>query len=219
MESIIEVSEKVLQFLLTYQKEQQDDGKLFYFTLRRSNQQKRLESRYWFYGTDTYLAVSFWAGMDWINKTPNIFIRVTDEGKTFLWITAKDSIKKAAALQRLLVSSLGLEPAGTDRWQRELSGQGYMQALSDFLVKEKISIDKVVAENHADLQGDDPSNGIGFINGVQFQKWLDKVNEYRHAKAFKTMPIFSGPLNNSSSPRSNQSSLTFCAASWGSTRM
>ena len=35
MEPIVEISERVLQFLLTYQQEQQSEGKAFYFTLRK----------------------------------------------------------------------------------------------------------------------------------------------------------------------------------------
>jgi len=43
------------------------------FGFRKSNRANRLEQGYWFYGNEFYLGVSFWTGMDWKNRTPNIF--------------------------------------------------------------------------------------------------------------------------------------------------
>jgi predicted ATPase len=189
MEPIVEISERVLQFLLTYQQEQQSEGKAFYFTLRKSNQNKRLEYRYWFLGNENYMVVSFWSGMDWRNKTPNIFIRITNEGKTFISLSAKDSIKKAAALEKFLVSSLNLDPDGTDRWKRELFFAGYIEALSDFLKREKVFIDSVVDGETPSLKGEDASNNIEFLDEVQFQKSLDKINEYRNSAVSKLLPV------------------------------
>ena len=77
MESINDIHDNVFEFLEEYKDTVSDKGTQFFFTLRRSNQQNRLEKGYWFYGNENYLAVSFWSGMDWKNKTPNIFFRIT----------------------------------------------------------------------------------------------------------------------------------------------
>ena len=46
------------------------------FILRKSNRYDRLAHGHWFYGNDNYVAVSFWSGSDWKNKTPNIFFGI-----------------------------------------------------------------------------------------------------------------------------------------------
>jgi len=42
------------------------------YTYRKSNYGGRLEDGYWFYGDEDYFCISFWTGMDWKNRTPNI---------------------------------------------------------------------------------------------------------------------------------------------------
>src|SRR5438874_271894 len=95
MENINDIHNNVFEFLEEYKERENKRGIPFFFTLRRSNQKNRLEKGYWFHGNDYYMAVSFWSGMDWKNKTPNIYFSVNTEGRIAITFTARDSIQKA----------------------------------------------------------------------------------------------------------------------------
>jgi len=68
MLDLVEVHEELYLFLI----EQRKYNSELKFTFRKSNNAHRLEEGYWFYGNENYLAISFWDGMDWKNRTPNI---------------------------------------------------------------------------------------------------------------------------------------------------
>ena len=68
MLNVQDIHNKVYELLVTHW---QNDPS-FHFTFRKSNRDGKLDKGYWFYGNEGYLAVSFWTGMDWKNKTPNI---------------------------------------------------------------------------------------------------------------------------------------------------
>src|SRR4051812_3631813 len=89
-EDIQIIHETVILFLLEKRKTMPE----LRFTLRRSNRFNRLEAGYWFYGNENYLAVSFWSGSDWKNKTPNIIFTITADGNSYLEFVASDSEKK-----------------------------------------------------------------------------------------------------------------------------
>ena len=87
MLDLIDINEKVFDYL---EEERKSNPKLTY-TLRKSNYSDRLAEGYWFYGTENYLSVSFWSGMDWKNRTPNISFIILQNGETFLEINVSDS--------------------------------------------------------------------------------------------------------------------------------
>ena len=66
----------------------------FRFRIRRSNRYDRLSKGFWFHGNEEYLALSFWSGSDWKNKTPNIFFLFNSDRDIFLILSAKDSLPK-----------------------------------------------------------------------------------------------------------------------------
>ncbi|MDF2432171.1 MAG: hypothetical protein JWP44_1802, partial [Mucilaginibacter sp.] len=102
MIDIIELNERVFQFLY--------DKNLTY-TYRKSNYASRLDQGYWFYGNEAYMAISFWSGMDWKNRTPNIIYVVTQNGNIYLEISVSDSDRKREFVTNYLAEPLEL---GTD---------------------------------------------------------------------------------------------------------
>ena len=86
--------------ILTLLLKERDKNPNFNFTIRRSNRFSRLTNGYWFYGNDSYIALSFWSGSDWKNKTPNIIFSITEKGETHLEFTATDSEKKALFFEK-----------------------------------------------------------------------------------------------------------------------
>ena len=71
------------------------------YTYRKSNYGGRLEDGYWFYGNENYLCVSFWTGMDWQNKTPNIAFFYFATGEARLEVNVSDSDKKQEFVKNL----------------------------------------------------------------------------------------------------------------------
>lgn len=185
MDEIIDIHEAVFSFLTEYRRSRVAEGKNFHFSLRKSNQKNRLTDGFWFHGNENYLAVSFWSGMDWKNKTPNIFLRITKEGKTFLSISTKDSIRKSENCLIYLVNPLKLNDDGRDRWKRELPFSDYIESIESFLSNEKRIIDEIINDYEFSKRSEDLSNAIDFINEDTFDSWLSNVNQYRdgHSKS------------------------------------
>src|SRR5690349_20665818 len=82
-----------------------DDG-TFRFSLRRTNRFGRLSKGYWFHGNDNYLTVSFWSGMDWMNKTPNISFVIWDNGYSKFEVSVNDSEEKQKFVKTRLIPIL-----------------------------------------------------------------------------------------------------------------
>ncbi len=72
------------------------------FSLRRNNREGRLEDGYWFHGNDAYVAISFWSGNDWKNRTPNIIFVIFESGETRLEVNVTDSQIKREFVQQIL---------------------------------------------------------------------------------------------------------------------
>jgi len=189
LESIIDINEIVYDFLEEFRLQEIGYGRDFHYTFRKSNQRNRLSEGYWFHGNESYLVVSFWNGTDWKNKTPNILFRITVDGRTFLSITTKDSIKKAELALKYFVEPLGLQPDGKDRWSKEFSFADYMESLKKFLGNEKIIIDRIVSQNQSALVSEDESNSIDFIRKSEFAKWLENIKHYRENDGLNKMPF------------------------------
>ena len=179
MDSINEIHDNVFEFLEEYGTTVSSKEQPFYFTLRRSNQENRLDKGYWFYGNDYYMAVSFWSGMDWKNKTPNIYFSVNTEDKFTISFTARDSIKKAEYFGKYFAKELELEQVGKYTWLKYYKTNDYLQALQDFLGNDKIIIDRIIRNNLSQLVSEDETNSIGFINEKDFKKWYSNVKKYR----------------------------------------
>jgi predicted ATP-binding protein involved in virulence len=189
MENIVDVNEIIYEYLEEIKDEQSSSDKPFLYTLRRSNQKNRLEEGYWFYGNENYLAVSFWSGMDWKNKTPNIFFRVTEEGTTYLTITSKDSIVKSEKFRSFFIKILDLKKDGQDRWSKQYSQRDYLQSLQYFLRNDKVIIDEIITSNYNALDSEDKGNRIGFINQSDFDNWLENVRKYRDEDGETKIPF------------------------------
>lgn len=151
------------------------------FTFRKSNRESRLEKGYWFYGNEWYLAISFWTGMDWKNKTPNIiFVISTDSTETYLEVNTSDSDEKRKFAVQYLVKPLGLEISGQRYRKYYKTDNSYLTSLKSFLYNDKILIDRIIKEN-AQSFFDMGDSGIGFIDNADFEDQKSKVDKYKAA--------------------------------------
>lgn len=183
MFDILKIHEEVFDLLQTYHEE---DPK-FLYTFRRSNRGDKLAQGYWFYGNEEYLAVSFWSGIDWKNRTPNIIFVILNTGKTYLEINVSDSPRKRAFVNEFLISSLFLE-ADQHRYRRIYSqeGEAYLESLKKFIksdhlyepISDKEKIDYIITQHSTDFFKN-KEEGIGLITAEDFKEYKGKVEVFR----------------------------------------
>lgn len=156
------------------------------FSLRKSNRSNRLQEGYWFYGNDDYVAVSFWKGMDWRNKTPNIFFGISRTGKTYLEISVTDSIyKNEFVISKILPEIADLNKVG-NRYVKIYNNEGefrYLDSLSDFIEPDgdRRKIDRIISKHHKELSKDE-SSPIGIIDTDEFETRLNFVLQFRNVR-------------------------------------
>lgn len=176
--------------LLSLKRKQNPDLR---FTLRKSNHASKLEQGFWFYGNEDYLAVSFWSGMDWKNKTPNIIYVINSEGISYLEINVSDSDIKRGYVEKYLIKEIGFEVLGR-KYRKYYSNNefGYINVLDNFLEGDKLQIDNIirstwslhfpVLENTRRKSLTNIEGAINFIDREEFYKNYSKVKWYRANK-------------------------------------
>lgn len=154
------------------------------YTYRKSNYGGRLEDGYWFYGTDDYFCISFWSGMDWKNRTPNISFFFLANGSALLEINVSDSDKKREFVEKYIVDELQLSFEGK-RYVKyygidEYEGLSFLNLFIngfDGQISDKVRIDKIISSfSNSFFENDD--NGIGFIKPSEFRSRDLKINKY-----------------------------------------
>jgi predicted ATP-binding protein involved in virulence len=180
---ISEIHDRI--FNLLSDKHQADDK--FLFRMRSRNNKGRYEKGFWFLGNDDFLVLSFWAGQDWKNKTPNIWLGLNVfTGR--LWVQYVGSTDNATAtfLDNLAnVNSLEqLKRKGSEvnLWERTIfkDWQGdYIKAIEKFIQTEKVIIDTFLkaAKNEKQDLGD-----FDFLDRKEFNKLYKRMNTLRAAQ-------------------------------------
>lgn len=143
--NIAEIHERVYVYLT---EELKDTG--LRFTLRKRNIGSRLNQGYWFMGNEHYLAFSFWKGLDWRNKTPNIYFAINRDGASTLEFVSYDNEKKIKFFESV-AEAIGMQQRTRARtgdafehWVKNYKGNDYMQSLDLFLKKDKRIIDAFI---------------------------------------------------------------------------
>jgi len=189
-DDITQIHETVLKFLLKWKIKHRD----LTFTLRKSDFSKRLTNGYWFHGNDHYISISFWTGMDWQSKVPNIsFVIIPIRGECFLQFSAKDSEEKNDLIHTLFYDKFHLNEINRSFYTAPVksaeSGQ-YLMQLEDFLKNEKPFIDNVIQLNKKLFETkQNPKNRIGLISESEFQKSYNKTKKFRTQKIKINIPI------------------------------
>lgn len=202
---IIPIHERILLFL---EKERKKDKGLTY-KLRTKNNNNRLEKGFWFLGNENYLVVSFWDGMDWKNKTPNIYLTCEPSGKFSLVFTSRDSSVKADFLRNLASIIPGFKQKKTQGesiayWEKILSypedRKPFLDVLDEFLKTDKKIIDTFIS-NEVELKKKD-LDGINFVPPKDFNKNLRRIKDYR--KNIENIPQHKGRVNRNGQTKNNE---------------
>lgn len=182
---------RILNFLLDWRKTHSG----LTFSLRKSDLSKRLSLGYWFYGNDDYIAISFWTGMDWQSKVPNIsFIIVPVTGECFLQFSAKDSIEKNELVKYFFEQPFHLNEVNRAIYTAPIiisnSVGDYLKNIESFLENDKNIIDKIINDNKRKFETKQNSkNRIDFISEEEFAKNLKRTQKFQKKKKSKNLPI------------------------------
>ncbi|MEP5236001.1 MAG: AAA family ATPase, partial [Cyclobacteriaceae bacterium] len=198
----VDVHTELFEFLDEYKRREDPELR---FTLRKSNVGNKLERGYWFFGNEKFLAVSFWTGVNWQTKLPNIslIIRESDEVNYTISLDvtmSEEESGKYDILRDHIVPLLEFdkirEDGAIERF-RYIVGEGRSieSILSDFLENEKKAIDDVVLKNHGSYFSKSiiERDKIGFINEYEFSNSRAKIFKHlEHRKAQRDYELTEG---------------------------
>ncbi|MEY4904263.1 MAG: hypothetical protein RLZZ292_2078, partial [Bacteroidota bacterium] len=145
MESnIAEIHDKVYEFLTTKHPD-------LCFTMRQKDRAGRFGLGYWFSGNDDYLAFSFWKGLDWRNKTPNIFFAINADGTPTLEFVSHDNEPMTNLFDALSIPLRTVQKTRTktkelfEHWVKNYETNDYIAVLDNFIRHDKKMIDKLIS--------------------------------------------------------------------------
>ena len=178
------IHENVFKMLMS---ERDEDEKLT-FTFRKSNRANRLENGFWFYGNNDYLALSFWSGMDWKNKTPNINFIILSSGESYLEFSVSDSNTKKKFVEDYFIKSKGglkgIYKEGI-RYRKNYTEHGtdYLASLEKFINTDRLEIDEAIdrADYFFDQSEEEERGRISFISLEDFYNSYEKILKYRES--------------------------------------
>lgn len=146
------------------------------FSLRTRNKRnnERLGKGYWFLGNASYLIFSFWEGSDWRNKTPNIFFGISAEGSCWLEVVDNNNTEKARFFEEIapVIGLVRFNSADRFQWRKPYNDDNYLNALEEFLKKDKSILD-------AFIQAKGKQELLPFISETIFKENLENVQEWR----------------------------------------
>jgi predicted ATPase len=185
MKEKIEGIEDLHELLFSHLIEKSEKDKDLRFSIRKSDKENRLSKGYYFYGNESYLAISFWSGTNWKNKTPNIILVFVPEDEAFyLEIAVNDSEEKTDFVKQFLLPELNLvEKHG--RFYKPLYGDSYIGILEYFINEIKPVIDNSISRNNSFFKNIDLENRLGFIDPDLFLFRVEKAQGYRKNKLRK----------------------------------
>ncbi|MCO7185002.1 AAA family ATPase [Tenacibaculum sp. XPcli2-G] len=181
MIDLLKVHESIYLFL----KRKREDNPKLYYSFRKSNHGGKLEDGYWFYGNDDYLAISFWSGMDWKNRTPNIVFMINKIGDCFLEINLSDSTRKMEFVENNILPEIqNIEEKGRRYCKFYSNGEtnAIESILDSFLSGDKLIIDKIINKNKEFIDKQMEEDIINFISPKEFSKRKKNVDKYRDNK-------------------------------------
>lgn len=189
-ENIKKIHDKVLTFLLNWRKK--NPG--FTFALRKSDLSKKLSNEFWFYGNQEEIILSFWSGMDWISRVPNIALCYNLKDKElYLQFSAKDSEEKNELILEYFVPHYKFAAIDKTYYLKRsypVTEKDLIKGIESFLSDDKVKIDSIIREKKVQFQTkQNPRNRIDFISEEEFNKNLKRTLKYKGKQGSDILPI------------------------------
>ncbi|MGK4567045.1 AAA family ATPase [Flavobacterium sp. 3HN19-14] len=205
MKNIEKLHEEVFIYLNNWsERSRTSNNEINPYFYMRSVRDERFKKGYWFPGNDSYICLSFWAGGDSNNKTPNIYFEINEKFGCRIVIVAKDSEAKYEYFEKIVTeldeinnNNYGLNKK-TKVWIKHLSNKWdrWEENLGLFIINDKRRIDEYISNNEL-IDYEEFVSRFGFINPKDFdnmcsrvlkQRDLIKVNEYNKHQEFISNP-------------------------------
>ena len=181
------IHEEIFDFLQNWSNksrtsESEETNPYFYM---RNQRDERFKKGYWFPGNEDYLAISFWAGGDSQNMTPNVYFEIHKKNGVRVIIVAKDSVEKRTYFEGL-VSKINKNTTPQYKsvykgkmWIKHLDSDylNYSRCLYDFITQDKVLIDNYLNQNKGEFE--DFVSKFDFITPANFDKMLSKILEQK----------------------------------------
>lgn len=180
MERIQEIHDELYDFLI----HKRQSNKNLTFTLRKSNHANRLEEGFWFYGGKDYVAVSFWAGMDWKSRLPNIAFIISLNRGCYLEINVSDSADKLFLVENYMFENFNLVQISETRFRKyyEIDTNFFINYVEYFLEFDKVGIDNILKFGNSEITTNGKDNSLGFIGQKEFNSRNVKIKRYQKLK-------------------------------------
>ncbi len=189
MENIQELHNEVFEFLENLRSFDPDFKDLKY-TLRKDNFGNKLQEGLWFLGEDGSLILSFWSGVNFYTKQPNISLHFNIHKETiYLEISLEKSDdnlwdqfrEKLSFFSNVLFPEIDFSYFNNEReyfYRHAIAKLGeWRYFLKDFISGRKVEIDKLISvyiEEKAPID-----NFIEFIDNKEFSRNLSKIKRYQ----------------------------------------
>jgi predicted ATP-binding protein involved in virulence len=187
MKNIEKVHEEVFNYLKSWSEQARaDNSEINPYFYMRSVRDERFKKGYWFPGNESYMCISFWAGGDSNNKTPNIYFEINEKLGCRIVIVAKDSESKYAYFEKLVKQ---LNEADNKQfvankkskiWIKQLSNNWnhWQDALGEFIINDKKRIDEYINKNEL-TDFEEFVSRFGFITAKEFDTIYSRVLKER----------------------------------------
>lgn len=183
MKNIEQLHEGVFTYLNSWSEQNRTVGvEVNPYFYMRSVRDDRFKKGYWFPGNDSYICISFWAGGDSHNKTPNIYFEIHEKHGCRVIIVSKDSTSKYDYFEKMVKvlneTGKGRYEANqkTKTWVRNLSTnfKDWHNSLISFIENDKKIIDAFIT-GHKLTDLDEFVSGFGFITPSDFDAMYSRV--------------------------------------------
>jgi len=166
---LLSIHSQCFDYLMNYRKTQEN----FNFLPRQTNNKNRLDEGYYFIGNSKYLLITFWKGIDSLEKIYNINFGIEQTGQCYIELSARDNPEKAkyfSKLAQVLEDKLHVpyNEVKIGKLRRNYPMKvSYLEALDSFILNEKEIIDDFI-KMHSGL-------GMKFIDNETFNKAVQKI--------------------------------------------
>lgn len=186
MENIEKLHEEVFNYLAGWSERSRANDSLNPHFYMRSVRDDRFKKGYWFPGNDNYLCISFWAGGDTFNRTPNIFFEINIKSGCRIIITSKDSELKSKYFEKMIKVTNNnsnypyIPNIKHNQWIKKLSlNFNLWENDLDFFVNyEKKEIDNYIYNKQL-IELEEFVSHFGFITSTDFDTMYSRVLEER----------------------------------------
>jgi len=204
--SFLEKHNEVFNFLLRLK---ETDYPELRYRLRRTNRSNKLRQGYYFLGTDDYIAIGFWEGMNWKTRIPNIAFILEPSGKNYFRFDTSDSWVKTKFIQDWVINDLissseirqsnflnhkvedyqnhddyideiGMTKKMASNFDIDIEEGNYQSNLLQFLATKWTYLNDTIEVNQPSLA--ESKLPISIIDRRTFEKDMSKVFEYKESR-------------------------------------